>query len=933
MAEVTGQIGDQYVELNNAATEATLKDLVRAVTLLARVKGKESAEAEKELEKLYNSSKKLNPELLKQAQQQKKSTANQKEADKATVADTRTRRDSTKATEEETKAKSSAIDKLKAFGLGLERTLSSAINITSSLANAGDSMSSATQIFSHIPFVGGVLSGALGAVAQAAEKTHNALVQAASVGATFGGSMTNMINTASQAGLTFEQFSGLIAKNGPALALLGQGTEDGAKEFAKMSKTMRTMVTNELANLGYTTESANQHMLQYTGRLAKLGIAQRMSTDQLTAASKNYLVNLDALSKLTGKSKEALEAEQDRLDADSAIRFASAQMMQIDPKAAEAFRDTLIAAGPVLGAGMGEFITTGAARTPEAQAIANFMPGLQAALDKARAEYLETGKVSEETSLAIQKISQDESKRLMSDKELSYQLSTLNKEQYGSFMQGVMDLAARQTDLETTRGQSTAGAAAGPTEAGAREANRQKVAELSNQINQELVRMLPAVTAALDGLKDGVTNILSPLLSSLSSNIDTVVTIMKGVIVAAVALKGALLFKSLKEGLGFGKGGRGAPGAPDVDKSRGKTPGTDRGAGKGPGGAPAESGGSAGGGKGLLGNLKGGLKGLGIGAVLGVGGSLAADALGRDTRAGATADTLGTTASFAGTGALIGSIIPGVGTAIGGVIGGLVGATVGIYENGTTMFEGLGTQMSSIWTGTKDTVASWGDSIKTGITDLKTYGSSMWASTKQTVSDWGTSISQGFTDAKTQIASVWTGTKETIASWGTSISQGFTDAKTQISSVWSGAKESIASWGDSIKTGFASLASSASTIFSNAKNIAGNMVATAKDAVVSNIPSSIKEMASSAANKVSETVASAKAALTKTETAASAKKEDLTKPTEIAAGKGQISVETLVMNLNNKLDQMITLNTRLAEIAERQLAVQKGFNGDLMASV
>jgi len=915
MAEVTGQIGDQYVELNNAATEATLKELIRAVTLLARVKGKESAQAEKELEKLYNSSKKLNPELLKHLQQQKKLSANQKNADRATEAETRVRKSSTRAAEEETKAKSSAIDKLKAFGLGLEKTISNAINITSSLANAGDSMSSATQIFSHIPFVGGMLAGALGAIAQAAEKTHNALVQAASVGATFGGSMTTMIGHASRAGLTFEQFSGLIAKNGEGLALLRGGTEEGAKEFAKMSKTMRTMVTNELANLGYTTESANQHMLQYTGRLAKLGIAQRMSTDQLTAASKNYLVNLDALSKLTGKSKEALQSEQDRLDSDSAIRYATAQMGQIDPKAAEAFRDTLISAGPQIGAGMGEFITTGAARTPEAQAIANFMPGLQTALDQARAEYLQTGKVSTETSMALDKMAQAEAKRLMADKELSYQLATINKEQYGGFMQGIMDLSARTTDLATTRGTSTAQAAAGPSEASGREANRQQVAELSNDINQELVKLLPLVTEALKGLRSLLDNVISPLIRSIGRNLDLAITVMKGVIIAAVALKGALLVKAFAEKLGFGKGGKSPIPVPEDRGGRRRRPRRQQPEDQRPrkrkpedqrprSGKTSRDKDADIGGKDMFKNLKGGLKGFGIGAILGVGGSLAANALGTDTRAGATADALGTTASYAGTGALIGSIIPGVGTAIGGVIGGLVGATVGIYENGTTMFEGLGTQMSSIWSGTKSTVASWGDSIKTGINDLKSYGSSMWASTKQTISGWATSISQGFTDAKTQI-----------------------------SSVWSGAKESISAWGDSIKNGFASLASNASTLFSNAKEIAGNMIAKAKDAVVSTIPSSIKDMASSAANKVSETVASAKSALTKTDAKAESKKTELAKSTETATGKGQISVETLVINLNNKLDQMITLNKRIAEIAEKQLSVQKGFNGDLMSSV
>lgn len=84
---------------------------------------------------------------------------------------------------------------------------------------------------------------------------------------------------------------------------------------------------------------------------------------------------------------------------------------------------------------------------------------------------------------------------------------------------------------------------------------------------------------------------------------------------------------------------------------------------------------------GLGGKLLSGAKGFGIGTILGIGGDLAADALGRDTRAGGVASTLGETASYAGTGAMIGSVIPGVGTLIGAGIGGAIGLGKGLYDN------------------------------------------------------------------------------------------------------------------------------------------------------------------------------------------------------------------------------------------------------------
>jgi len=106
---------------------------------------------------------------------------------------------------------------------------------------------------------------------------------------------------------------------------------------------------------------------------------------------------------------------------------------------------------------------------------------------------------------------------------------------------------------------------------------------------------------------------------------------------------------------------------------------------------------------GALGRIGGGVKGLGLGMAGGLAGSYAADALGRDTTAGKTADVLGQAAGWAGTGAMLGSIIPGLGTVAGGAIGGVLGAGYGAYQNffgGPKMANGgVVTQATSITAG------------------------------------------------------------------------------------------------------------------------------------------------------------------------------------------------------------------------------------------
>lgn len=90
-----------------------------------------------------------------------------------------------------------------------------------------------------------------------------------------------------------------------------------------------------------------------------------------------------------------------------------------------------------------------------------------------------------------------------------------------------------------------------------------------------------------------------------------------------------------------------------------------------------------GGGKGKLGGFaKGGALALG-GIALSYAGSKLNE--GGHDQLGAGADILGTTAEWAGTGAMIGSVVPGLGTGIGAAVGGGLGLAKGLYDNWGTI--------------------------------------------------------------------------------------------------------------------------------------------------------------------------------------------------------------------------------------------------------
>lgn len=80
-------------------------------------------------------------------------------------------------------------------------------------------------------------------------------------------------------------------------------------------------------------------------------------------------------------------------------------------------------------------------------------------------------------------------------------------------------------------------------------------------------------------------------------------------------------------------------------------------------------------------------KGTGIGGLASIGLDFAADAVGTNTKTGASLDVLSDVTGMASTGALIGSVVPGVGTAAGAAVGGLVGGATSLYKNWDTLFE------------------------------------------------------------------------------------------------------------------------------------------------------------------------------------------------------------------------------------------------------
>lgn len=197
------------------------------------------------------------------------------------------------------------------------------VDAADKLSKIDGSAASAVDVLGMIPGVGGVLVKVFGAVAGAADKMVKAYGEATASGATFGGSIRSFSASATQAGMNLQEFGALIARNGQAMGAFGVTTEDGAKNFARVSKQLRA-TGSDLYALGYSTQEINAGLANYGKILRTQGAQGTQTNAQLAAGAKNYLKEMDMLAKVTGEERAAKEKEREALAADGQFRAAMA---------------------------------------------------------------------------------------------------------------------------------------------------------------------------------------------------------------------------------------------------------------------------------------------------------------------------------------------------------------------------------------------------------------------------------------------------------------------------------------------------------------------------------------------------------------------------------------------------------------------------------
>jgi hypothetical protein len=179
---------------------------------------------------------------------------------------------------------------------------------TSGAASLTDMGAAVGQVASLFPGLGAAFASVLNTAISTLEKNITTQQALSNVGATFGGSLSTLRETANKTYLSMDQFGKVVGANADVLASFKGGVEGGTKAFSNVLASLQNgkETGNMLANLGIGFEEAAQLTAQFMRGQGNMNRTGQMSADQLAKATADYAAELTGLSDLTGQSRKAL---------------------------------------------------------------------------------------------------------------------------------------------------------------------------------------------------------------------------------------------------------------------------------------------------------------------------------------------------------------------------------------------------------------------------------------------------------------------------------------------------------------------------------------------------------------------------------------------------------------------------------------------------
>ena len=266
----------------------------------------------------------------------------------------------------------------------------------------GASTKALGELVGLIPYVGGALkllvkgaSEYTQAVNKQADQLYSTYRQMGEIGAAGAGGMQSVYDNLKRLNLgvnELDKFTGLVGENAQTLASFGKTVGSGLGEFANIANAIQQSdVGREFRDMGISVMEINKGIAGYTRMQTLVGGRQKMTTDQLVAASQNYIREVDLLAKITGKNRAEQEASKESAMAEeryAAYKYELDQRAKMGDEAAKAQLATVESTQIMLDKMAPETrkgflnILSGTLDTPEASKLLLTMPTAAAVAGK-----------------------------------------------------------------------------------------------------------------------------------------------------------------------------------------------------------------------------------------------------------------------------------------------------------------------------------------------------------------------------------------------------------------------------------------------------------------------------------------------------------------------------------------------------------------------
>ena len=183
------------------------------------------------------------------------------------------------------------------------------------------------QVISQLPIfgrylgaVGGAISGTIGEF----ERWNKTLQGLTGTGATFNNSIIQMMNASANTYMSLDQFSAFVNKNSKTFVALGNTVTQGAMAFSGYSEAVLKAsgpARKTLIQMGYTIPQINQQLADFLENNYRGTTQDRVDKTKLADSFVDYQIYIHKLTSLTGKRSDQLQEEMRAVQDDTAFKL------------------------------------------------------------------------------------------------------------------------------------------------------------------------------------------------------------------------------------------------------------------------------------------------------------------------------------------------------------------------------------------------------------------------------------------------------------------------------------------------------------------------------------------------------------------------------------------------------------------------------------